>query len=208
MHILEQRVRWDDFVDAAAARKRLMVVSIVALLHIAAFMAWLEPAASVPELGMVVTMEVAAGVESQAPSQPPPKVAPSTPGPVAAQQDNVPEPAPSESPPAAAAPAPQAADTAPVTEPDYKAAYLNNRLVYPLAARRMGLQGRVVLSVEVLADGTAGQINVLQSSGHEVLDRAALESVRSWRFSPASRAGQPFTKTFTVPIQFLLQGSE
>ena len=46
-------------------------------------------------------------------------------------------------------------------EPDYRASYLNNAPpAYPLAARRMGLQGRVVLHVEVLSGGTCGQINI------------------------------------------------
>ena len=92
-------------------------------------------------------------------------------------------------------------------EPDYRAAYLNNRLGYPLAARRMGIQGRVVLNVEVLAEGVAGQINVQQSSGHEVLDQAALEAVKHWRFIAARRGGEPYTRWFTVPIQFSLQGN-
>ncbi len=92
-------------------------------------------------------------------------------------------------------------------EPDYQASYLNNRLNYPLSARRMGVQGRVILNVEVLAEGIAGQILIQQSSGHEVLDQAALESVKHWRFIAARRGGEPYTRRFTVPIQFSLQGN-
>jgi periplasmic protein TonB len=110
------------------------------------------------------------------------------------------EPVVAASPPAA----PNAAVVVEV-EPDYKASYLNNRLIYPLAARRMGIQGRVVLEVEVLAEGVSGQINVAQSSGHAVLDKAALESVKTWCFIPARRAGQSYTKWFKVPVQFLLK---
>lgn len=91
-------------------------------------------------------------------------------------------------------------------EPDYKAAYLNNpRPPYPLAARRMGLQGRVVLDVEVLDIGLCGQINVFQGSGYEVLDNAALRTVKSWRFTPARQAGRAVTKWFRVPINFSLK---
>ena len=90
-------------------------------------------------------------------------------------------------------------------EPDYQATYLNNRLTYPLAARRMNIQGRVVLNVEVLAEGTVGQVNIQHSSGHEVLDQAALESVKNWRFIAARRGGVSFTRWFSVPIQFSLQ---
>ncbi|MFA6922067.1 MAG: energy transducer TonB, partial [Gallionella sp.] len=77
-------------------------------------------------------------------------------------------------PPVAAAPA---VAVAPVvdTEPDYKAGYLNNpRPAYPMVARKMGWEGRVILNVEVLAEGTCGAINVLTSSGREALDNAAI----------------------------------
>lgn len=90
-------------------------------------------------------------------------------------------------------------------EPNYKASYLNNRLAYPLAARRAGIQGRVILNVEVLAEGGSGQVKVHQSSGYEVLDRAALESVQTWRFVPARRAGRNITEWFKIPIQFSLK---
>ena len=93
-------------------------------------------------------------------------------------------------------------------EPDYKASYLNNHLAYPLAARRMGLQGRVVLNVEVLAEGLCGQVNVRQSSGHEILDNAAMQSVKTWKFIPAHHAGDAVTKWFMVPIQFSLKDGE
>jgi protein TonB len=108
---------------------------------------------------------------------------------------------------AAAAPAinPNAADVSDV-EPDYKAAYLNNpRPPYPLLARRMGLQGRVVLDVEVLDIGLCGQVNVAQGSGYDVLDNAALNTVKSWHFAPARQAGRAVTRWFKVPINFSLK---
>ena len=117
------------------------------------------------------------------------------------QQENIPMTASSE-PISAAVAAPASVLEA---EPDYQAAYLDNRLIYPLAARRMGLQGRVVLNVEVLAEGMSGQMNVHLSSGHEALDRAALESVKKWRFIPAQRGGQPYTRWFKIPIRFSLE---
>lgn len=94
-------------------------------------------------------------------------------------------------------------------EPDYKASYLNNpRPAYPFAARRMGMQGKVVLNVEVLAAGLCGQVNVHQSSGHEMLDNAALQTVKTWKFVPARHGGQDVTKWFKIPIQFSLNNNE
>lgn len=92
------------------------------------------------------------------------------------------------------------------TEPDYKAAYLNNPPPsYPLAARRMGMQGRVVLQVEVLAAGVSGQVSIQHTSGFPVLDNAALQAVKSWRFQPATQAGRAVDKWFMIPVQFSLK---
>jgi len=74
-----------------------------------------------------------------------------------------------------------------------------------MAARRMGMQGRVVLNVQVLAGGVCGQINIQKSSGYAMLDAAALNTVKTWRFSPATQAGQKIDKWFMIPIQFSLK---
>jgi protein TonB len=117
---------------------------------------------------------------------------------VAEPQPATAEVAPTESP-AAAAPG------LPDREPDYRANYLNNpQPGYPLAARRMGWQGKVVIEVEVLADGSPGEVVVQQSSGREVLDDAALRAVRGWRFVPARVGGIAVTKRFQIPISFNL----
>jgi periplasmic protein TonB len=95
------------------------------------------------------------------------------------------------------------------TDPDYQAAYLNNpRPVYPMVARRMGWQGLVMLNVEVLAEGACGRVNVQHSSGHEVLDNAAMNTVRSWRFTPARHAGRASAQWFRVPVIFSLEDNE
>ena len=216
-------MRWNGFDEASASFKRMMVVAFVAALHFAAFTAWLlqPPSSVVPEREMEVTIALATPVAVQTENLPPllparsvpiqqPRVKTLEPTPLTVepvvQQSNAPivltgEPAPV----IIAKPEENAIQE---IAPDYQAAYLNNRLTYPLAARRMGIQGRVVLNVEVLAEGVAGQISVQQSSGHEMLDRAALESVKTWRFVPARRAGQSYTKWFTAPIQFSLQDNK
>ncbi|HUW24964.1 MAG TPA: energy transducer TonB [Gallionella sp.] len=94
----------------------------------------------------------------------------------------------------------------PDREPDYQAAYLRNPVpAYPMVARRMGWQGRVVLNVEVLASGMPGRIELYQSSGHDVLDKAAMRAVSGWRFIAARQRGQEVTKWFLVPIPFILK---
>ncbi len=58
-------------------------------------------------------------------------------------------------------------------------------LNYPEAARRSNLEGSLVMSVDVQQDGSVTDIQVLRSSGHEVLDEAAVRIVRlSAPFAP------------------------
>lgn len=89
----------------------------------------------------------------------------------------------------------------------FKALYnqKNARPSYPLAARRMGLQGKVLLNVEVLADGSCGKINIAQSSGHRILDQNALDTVKTWEFIPARQAGVAISRWYQVPIVFSLK---
>lgn len=65
-------------------------------------------------------------------------------------------------------------------------------------------EGKVVLKVRVLADGTVAAVTVATSSGHEVLDEAALEAVRAWHFVPAKQGGKTVESTVNVPINFNL----
>jgi protein TonB len=85
-------------------------------------------------------------------------------------------------------------------------AYAANPLPpYPLAARRQGREGVVVLDVLVGRDGHAAEVRVLNSSGHAPLDESATTTVRDhWRFSPARRDGEAVDSWVTVPIRFRL----
>jgi len=51
-------------------------------------------------------------------------------------------------------------------------------LNYPDEARRRGLSGRLLISVWVAKDGTVRKIKIHRSSGHKVLDQAAVRIVR------------------------------
>jgi protein TonB len=84
----------------------------------------------------------------------------------------------------------------------------NPRPPYPLAARRLGLEGRVLLEVVVRPDGSAASVTIRQSSGYGMLDDSAADTVRTrWRFVPARRDGIPVESTVTVPIRFRIRQS-
>jgi protein TonB len=62
---------------------------------------------------------------------------------------------------------------------------------YPSLARRLKLEGEVRLSVQVDSDGRVLKASVALSSGHDLLDSTAIESVKKWRFEPATLDGKP-----------------
>jgi protein TonB len=78
---------------------------------------------------------------------------------------------------------------------------------YPARARAYGEQGDVLLSVHVLANGTADSVSVTQSSGYEILDEAAAKAVWKWRFQPSTLAGQPVPSVIPYQIHFTLQNA-
>jgi protein TonB len=91
---------------------------------------------------------------------------------------------------------------------DTRAAYLKNPSPpYPESARRRGVEGLVVLEVRVSAAGAPDSVQVSRSSGHDLLDRAAADAVRRWRFTAARRAGVAVAATVEVPIRFSLRSN-
>lgn len=113
-----------------------------------------------------------------------------------------PQPAPE---PVAPVPAPVAAvPLEPVTPPIFSADYLDNPSpVYPLASRRSGQQGRVILRVFVNTNGTADDVQIHRSSGHVRLDESARDTVlQRWRFVPAKRGTQAVPAWVLIPISF------
>lgn len=80
----------------------------------------------------------------------------------------------------------------------------NPNPMYPPDAVQQGLEGRVVLSVTIAVSGSVTKVIVAESCGHQSLDQAALDAVRRWRFSPATRDGKPVEWTARLPIRFRL----
>jgi protein TonB len=76
---------------------------------------------------------------------------------------------------------------------------------YPTRAIERELQGRVVLLVEVLPSGEVGRIEVKETSGYTILDRAAISAVSEWHFRPAYAQGQPVRSIVEVPFNFKLK---
>jgi protein TonB len=70
---------------------------------------------------------------------------------------------------------------------------------------RAKIQGDVTLEVVVLADGTVGQVRVVQSLDRASgMDNAAIESARKWRFRPGTKDGKPVATIVRMIVSFRL----
>ena len=76
---------------------------------------------------------------------------------------------------------------------------------YPAMALRLGIEGLVLVRVQVNATGVPEQASVAQSSGTNALDEEALRAVRESRFEPARRGDTPVAHVVEVPIRFRLK---
>jgi len=96
-------------------------------------------------------------------------------------------------------------ESAPISDPVFDADYLRNPApVYPKLSRQRKEQGVVLLRVHVQANGEADQMEVLQSSGYERLDEAAMRAVERWQFVPAKRGDEIVAAWVRVPVRFNL----
>jgi protein TonB len=73
-------------------------------------------------------------------------------------------------------------------------------LRYPERARRLGLEGKVLLSFVVLEDGTTSEIKVLDGSRHRILDESAREAVAETRIARKV----PYRVAVRLPVTFRL----
>jgi TonB family protein len=75
---------------------------------------------------------------------------------------------------------------------------------YTPEAREAGLEGTVVVSVEVGTDGKAHDSRVTRSLGLG-LDEKAIEAVELWTFEPGTRDGEPVAVRATIELNYRLK---
>ena len=79
---------------------------------------------------------------------------------------------------------------------------------YPEAARKDGKEGRVLLRVLVDEEGKSKLVEISLSSGSRLLDHAATEAIKRWRFSPARYGDSPTASWVKIPVDFRLKESK
>lgn len=80
--------------------------------------------------------------------------------------------------------------------------FRNPAPVYPVLARQRGIEGLVLIEVEVLPSGRCGRLRVRR--GPSLLAEAAAEAVAEWRFRPARRGAGPMAVWIDIPFRFRL----
>lgn len=73
------------------------------------------------------------------------------------------------------------------------------RPVYPAQAMIAGVQGQVVVGFTLDASGTPRDLEVVDSSAHQ-LDVAAMQALAGWRFAPPVMAGRRYRQAFTFKL--------
>jgi protein TonB len=73
---------------------------------------------------------------------------------------------------------------------------------YPAIAQASRVEGVVILEAVIAEDGSVQDVRVLRS--RPLLDDAAVEAVRQWRFTPTLLGGQPVPVVMTVTVSFTL----
>lgn len=107
-------------------------------------------------------------------------------------------------------PAPPAPAPAPVAEPVRVMPRIDaghsHEPEYPPTSRRLGEEGSLILQVLVGADGRVTDLKLVQTSGVDRLDQAALEGVKgNYRFVPGTIDGKPAPMWFTFRFTWKLR---
>ena len=71
---------------------------------------------------------------------------------------------------------------------------------YPGTLRAQGIEGNVIVQVDLDAAGNVLGVKVIKPSAHAEMNREALVTAKKEKFSPASRGGKaiPFTLSYTI----------
>jgi protein TonB len=203
--------------QARAPGTRLIGIGLVILLHIAIVYALVtglaHRAIEVVRAPIMTEIIEAPRPERREPPPPPPQFTPPAPvfvPPPEIHIERPPPPPPKSSAVTAVTPVKPVAPPPPVAapvrvEPRLDAEH-SREPDYPSLSRRLGEQGSAVIQILVDVDGRVIDAKLLQSSGHDRLDQAALAGVRhSYRFLPGTVDGKPVQMWYTFKFIWKLR---
>lgn len=73
---------------------------------------------------------------------------------------------------------------------------------YPADAAANRITGKVMLLIDVAADGSVADARVEESEPDGVFDQVTLDAVKQWKFEPAMKDGKPAAGRVRVPVSF------
>ena len=75
---------------------------------------------------------------------------------------------------------------------------------YPAAALDAGVEGDVIVRLQIDSNGRVSHAAVIGHDGgvDPALDRAAIQALQQWRFQPAMRDGRAINSVVQVPVEF------
>ena len=209
--------RYGDEEPAGLNWPRIIGIAFVVALHAAAFLLLLIPAVAPPAEKEQEQKTMVTIVDAPPPPPPPPPPPDETPPPPIknlAPPTTTPLPPPPDAPPVdvevaratdvyqpPSPPAPPAPVSSFEASVDISSKNMNPPK-YPPAAARAGIQGTVVLIIDVDASGNVTNVSVEKSSRNRDLDRAAMDAARKWRFNPGQSGSQKVAGRVRVPVDF------
>ncbi len=84
----------------------------------------------------------------------------------------------------------------------------NEQPQYPKISKKRGDEGRVLLEVFVESDGSVARVELVKSSSYGLLDKAAIDAIKKWKFIPAKKFGQYISSSVLIPVTFKLNKNE
>lgn len=75
--------------------------------------------------------------------------------------------------------------------------------IYPELARKVRVEGIVVLEARIDEVGNVSSLRILR--GHPLLNQAALDAVKQWKYSPTLLNGEPVPVMTTISVVFSLR---
>jgi TonB family protein len=84
---------------------------------------------------------------------------------------------------------------------------LIENIVYPESAKRDEVEGTVIISVVIEADGSVSDLEIAENI-REDLDQAAIDAVKQTQWIPARKDNEPLACKIFIPVQFKLESKK
>ena len=62
----------------------------------------------------------------------------------------------------------------------------------------------MILEVSISEKGKVKKIDIIESSGYEILDSVSKETLKKWQFKPAMLGNKNIEDKLNIPIKFVL----